>query len=164
MRKTSFGMEFLKLLINIGLIIVTSTVFCTDDNLEISYRLPNNTVPLHYTINLTPYLEDGNFTFYGESNISIKIHHSSTKISLHSRELKINETATTLLKNESIIYKPTEHIYNDETNILTLNFDDALSPGPYTLNMKFAGNLLEVGYLKTGFMKVPYSNKEGNRT
>jgi len=67
-------------------------------------------------------------------------------------------------EDESIIYKPTKHIYNDETNILTLNFDDALSPGLYTLNMKFAGNLLEVGYLKTGFMKVPYSNKEGNRT
>jgi len=69
-----------------------------------------------------------------------------------------------LFKDENIIYKPMEHIYNDETNILTLNFDDALSPGVYILNMKFAGNLLEVSYLKTGFMKIPYSNKEGNST
>jgi len=153
-------MEFLKLLLNIGLILTTSTVFCIDD-IETDYRLPNNTIPVHYKINLTPYLEEGNFTFYGESNVKIEIRVASSKISLHSKELKINETATTLIKDHGTIYTPIEHIYNDETNTLTLNFENALSSDLYTLNMKFAGNLSEVE-TKKGFLKIPYTDKEGN--
>jgi len=153
-------MGFLKLLLNIGLILATSTVFCIDDT-ETDYRLPNNTIPIHYKINLTPYLEEGNFTFYGESNVKIEIRVASPKISLHSKELEINETATTLIKDDGTIYKPTEHIYNDETNILTLNFENALSSNLYTLNMKFAGNLSEVR-TKKGFLKIPYTDEVGN--
>jgi len=153
-------MGFLKLLLNIGLILATSTVFCIDD-IETDYRLPNNTIPIHYKINLTPYLEEDNFTFYGETNVKIEIRVASSKISLHSKELEINETATTLIKNDGTIYKPTEHIYNDETNTLTLNFENALSSNFYILNMKFAGNLSEVG-TKKGFLKIPYTDKEGN--
>jgi len=153
-------MGFLKLLLNIGLILTTSTVFCIDD-IETDYRLPNNTIPVHYKISLTPYLEEGNFTFYGESNVKIKIRVASPKISLHSKELEINETATTLIKNDGTIYKPTEHIYSDETNILTLNFENALSSNLYILNMKFAGNLSEISTEK-GFLKIPYTDKAGN--
>jgi len=150
-------MEFLKLLLNIGLILATNTVFC--DDTETNYRLPNNTIPVHYKINLTPYLEEDNFTFYGESNVKIEIRVASSKISLHSKELEINETATTLIRNDGTIFKPTEHIYNDETNTLTLNFENALSSNLYTLNMKFAGNLFED---KKGFMKIPYTDEAGN--
>ncbi|KYM94195.1 Aminopeptidase N [Cyphomyrmex costatus] len=153
-------MEFPKLLLNIGLILVTRTVFCIDNNnVEIIDRLPNNTIPIHYNINLTPYLEEGNFTFYGESNTNIEIRYASLKINLHSRDLEINETATTLINDKDTVYKPMTHIQNNVTNILTLNFDVELSPGFYVLNMKFAGHLLEPISNQGGFLKFPI-NKE----
>lgn len=154
-------MGFLKLLLNIGgLILVTSTVFCIDHNLKI-HRLPGNAIPIHYNIKLTPQLEESNF--YGESNVSIEIRHVSSKISLHSSDLKINQAATKLINDIGTAYKPMKHIHDDITNILTLTFDNALSPGLYTLNMKFAGNLSDKS-LKTGFMKFLNTDKEGNAT
>ncbi|XP_011063449.1 PREDICTED: thyrotropin-releasing hormone-degrading ectoenzyme-like [Acromyrmex echinatior] len=152
-------MRFLKLLLNIG-VILTRTVFCIDNNLEIINRLPNNTIPIHYNINLTLYLEEGNFIFHGESNINIKIRYKSSKISLHSRDLEINETATTLINDKDTVYKPMKH--NNVTNILTLNFNNVLLPGLYILNMKFSGNLLPVSRQR-GFIKFPYIDK-GNDT
>ncbi|KAG5322226.1 AMPN Aminopeptidase, partial [Pseudoatta argentina] len=154
-------MRFLKLLLNIG-VILTRTVFCIDNNLEIINRLPNNTIPIHYNINLTLYLEEGNFIFHGESNINIEIRYKSSKISLHSRDLEINETATTLINDKDTVYKPMKHIHNNVTNILTLNFNNVLLPGLYILNMKFSGNLLPVSR-QGGFIKFPYIDK-GNDT
>ncbi|XP_011063440.1 PREDICTED: puromycin-sensitive aminopeptidase-like protein [Acromyrmex echinatior] len=156
-------MGFLKLLLNIGLILAIRTIPCIGQNREIIKRLPNNTIPVHYNISLIPYLKEGNFTFYGKSNVNIEIRYASSKISLHSRELKINETATTLINDNSTIYKPMKHIYNVTTNILTLNFNDILSPGLYILNMKFAGNLSKPSQ-KQGFMKFSYTTYEGNIT
>ncbi|KAG5326559.1 AMPN Aminopeptidase, partial [Acromyrmex heyeri] len=156
-----FDMGFLKLLLNIGLILAIRTIPCIGQNREIIKRLPNNTIPVHYNINLTPYLQEDNFTFYGKSNVNIEIRYASSKISLHSRELKINETATTLINDNSTVYKPMKHIYNVTTNILTLNFNDILSPGLYILNMKFAGNLSKPSQ-KQGFMKFSYTTYKGN--
>lgn len=157
-RKTSDNMEFLKLLLNVGLIMAISTVSCTDDILEIIQRLPTDTIPVHYNINLTVYLEEGNFNFYGETNVKIKIRYVSPKISLHSQELKINETATTLIKDNGIVRKPKEHTHDNVTNILTLNFNDVLSPGLYTLKMKFAGSLSESSSKVRGFIKNLYTD------
>ncbi|EGI71144.1 hypothetical protein G5I_00028, partial [Acromyrmex echinatior] len=126
-------------------------------------RLPNNTMPVHYDISLTSYLEEGNFTFYGKSNVKFKICYASSKISLHSKELEINETATMLINDKDTIYKPMEHIYNNVTDILTLNFKNVLSPGLYILNMKFSGNLLPES-MRRGFMKFPYTIDKGNDT
>ncbi|XP_011050092.1 PREDICTED: aminopeptidase 1, partial [Acromyrmex echinatior] len=157
-------MIFLKLLLkNIGLILTIKTVFCVGNSLENIGRLPNNTMPVHYDISLTSYLEEGNFTFYGKSNVKFKICYASSKISLHSKELEINETATMLINDKDTIYKPMEHIYNNVTDILTLNFKNVLSPGLYILNMKFSGNLLPES-MRRGFMKFPYTIDKGNDT
>ncbi|XP_018399425.1 PREDICTED: aminopeptidase N-like [Cyphomyrmex costatus] len=155
-------MRFPKLLLNIGVILVTRTVSCIDNNVEIIDRfLPNNTVPIHYNINLTLHLEEGNFTFYGESNIEIEIRYELSNITLHSRELEINETATTLINDYGTVYKPMKHIQNITSDILILSFNDVLSPGLYILNMKFAGNLL-MSSQKQGLMKFWYLSPKGN--
>ncbi|KYQ58025.1 Aminopeptidase N [Trachymyrmex zeteki] len=153
-------MGFLKLLLNLSLYIILATniVFCAYNDLKI-IRLPNNTVPLFYNISLTLNLEEDNFTFHGESNIKIEIRYASlNNISLHSKELEINEMATTLINNNSTVYKPIEHSYNNEMDILTLNFENALSPGFYILNMKFAGIIPKNSLYKGGFMRIPYTN------
>ncbi|XP_011701751.1 PREDICTED: aminopeptidase N-like isoform X2 [Wasmannia auropunctata] len=136
----------------------------TDNNREIR-RLPNNTIPIHYNINLTSHLEEGNFSFYGESNVNIEIRHASSYISLHSRDLEINEAATTLINDKGTSYKPIEHTHDNRTDIITLTFDNALLPGIYIVNMKFVGKLISEIHSKlvaTSFMKIPYTGKEGN--
>ncbi|XP_011060916.1 PREDICTED: aminopeptidase M1-like [Acromyrmex echinatior] len=110
-------------------------------------------------------LEEDNFTFHGESNIEIEIRYASlNNISLHSKELELNEMATTLINVNGTVYKPTEHSHDNKTDILTLNFKNALSPGFYTLNMKFAGIINENNISESGFMMFPYTNKGKNNT
>ncbi|KAG5329665.1 AMPQ Aminopeptidase, partial [Acromyrmex heyeri] len=160
-KQSRIDMGFLKLLLNIGLILAMS--FGINGNFEIIRRLSVNTIPIHYNIKLIPYLEEDNSTFHGESNVEIIIYHASQSISLHSRELEINERETTLINDKGTVYKPMEHIHDNVTNILTLNFKNTLSPGFYILNLKFVGILSEVGSVRIGFMKFPYINNEGNK-
>lgn len=155
-------MGFSKLLLNICLILAAITASSIADSSEIIYRLPTDIKPVHYNIRLIPRLDEGNF--YGEINVSVVSSRNWRNISLHSQDLEINETATTLISYNGIIYKPIEHTYDNETDILTLHFDDVLSYGYYTLDMKFAGNFSEAGFLRNGFMKVPYADQEGDDT
>jgi len=155
-------MGFLKLLLNI-LILAIRTIPCIGiKNLEIIERLPKNTIPIQYNIHLTTYLKQGNYTFYGESNINIKIRYASSIISLHSRELEIIETLTTLINDNGTIYKPMKHTHNNVTDILTLSFNDVLSPGLYILNMKFVGYFSEPSE-ELGFIKFSYIDIEGQK-
>ena len=154
-------MRFLKLLLNLSLhiILITNSVFCANNDLEI-IRLPNNTVPLFYNISLILNLEEDLFTFHGESNIRIEIRYASlNNISLHSKELELNEIATTLINDYGTVYKPIKHSHDNQTDILTLNFKNVLSPGFYTLNMKFAGIIRDNNFFESGFMIFWYTNK-----
>ncbi|XP_071561427.1 aminopeptidase N-like isoform X1 [Temnothorax nylanderi] len=156
-------MEFSTLLLHIGLILATITDYIIADDPKYIYRLPVNAIPVDYNISLIiPHLKEGN-TFHGETSVTVNIVYASFYISLHSKELEINKTATTLM-NDTIIYKPIAHTYDDETNILTLHFNNQLYRGIYTLNLKFAGNFSQGGSLGNGFMKIPYTDKEGNST
>ncbi|XP_024875505.1 puromycin-sensitive aminopeptidase-like protein [Temnothorax curvispinosus] len=154
-------MGFLKLYI--GLILATVTVFCITGS-EINYRLPKNAIPVSYNISLIPHVGNHAFhAFHGDTSVIIDIVYTLSKIRLHSQELKINETATTLINSHGIIYRPIKHI-NDSNNILTLDFDNILPLGLYTLNMKFDGYFSEGNYHKSGFMQIPYTDMEGDRT
>ncbi|KYM78423.1 hypothetical protein ALC53_11078, partial [Atta colombica] len=91
-----------------------------------------------YDISLILNLEEGSFTFHGECSVKIEIRNTLlNNISLHSKELEVNEMATTLINDNSTVYKH-KHSYNNVTDILTLNFENAISLGLYTLNMKLA--------------------------
>ncbi|XP_071627753.1 aminopeptidase N-like [Temnothorax longispinosus] len=159
-------MEFPKLLLHIDIILATITNFCIANDAKdpkYIYRIPTNSIPVDYNISLIipPDLREGN-TFHGETIVTVKIVRESFYISLHSQGLEINETATTLM-NDTIVYKPMAHTYDNETNILSLHFEKQLYRGSYTLNMKFAGNFSQAGVLGNGgFIKIPYTYEEGN--
>ncbi|XP_024876606.1 aminopeptidase Q-like [Temnothorax curvispinosus] len=156
-------MEFPKLLLYIGLILATVRDFCIADDPGHIHRLPTNSIPVDYHIGLIiPDLEKSN-TYHGETNVTVSIVRESFYISLHSQGLKINEMATTLM-NDTITYKPTNHTYDHKTNILSLYFEEQLYRGNYTLNMKFAGNFSQIGSGSGGFIKIPYTDEEKNRT
>lgn len=160
------GMAILKLLINISLIFAATVTLPVDKNssndshIVINYRLPDNVAPVYYNIKLIPYIKEGNFTFDGESSINITIYRVTQNLSLHALELTIDEAATSLLDNDGIVYTPATYNYDNITQILVLHFDDELSPGNYTLKMRYVGilnNDLE------GFFRISYINEEGNK-
>jgi hypothetical protein len=63
---------------------------------EAQSMLPTNITPLYYRLQLEPYLEDRdpagkNFTYYGHVSIRIKCHNTTNNVSLHIKDLQINE-------------------------------------------------------------------------
>lgn len=158
------GMAILKLLVNIGLIFATVAFpvdkdSSNDSHVAVNYRLPDNVTPVYYDLKLIPYIEEGNFTFDGESSINITIHRITQNLSLHVLELTIDEAATSLLDNDDIVYTPAMYNYDNITQILVLHFDDELSPGNYTLKMRYVGILNDD---LQGFFRTSYVNEEGN--
>lgn len=130
------------------------------DTVTVNYRLPDNVVPVHYNIKLIPYIVAGNFTFDGESNISIEVRRATRNISLHALNLTVDQSTTSLVNSDGVARAPIALDNNNVTEILTLAFDDELLSGHYTLNMKFVGILF--GDLR-GFFRISYKNEEGNK-
>lgn len=159
-------MAILKLLINIGLIFTATAALSVDkdsrndSHVAVNYRLPDNVTPVYYNIKLIPYIEEGNFTFDGESRVNITIRRETRDLSLHSLELTIDEAATSLFDNDGIVYMPATYNYDNITQILVLNFDNELSPGNYTLKMRYVGILNDD---LQGFFRTSYVNEEGNK-
>lgn len=156
-------MAILKLFMNVGLIFTATAALPVDadssnDTHVINYRLPDNVAPLHYNIKLIPYIEEGNFTFDGESAINITIRHVTQNLSLHTLELTIDDAATSLFDKDGIVHMPTTNSYDFITHILVLYFDHELSPGNYTLKMRYVGILHDDLH---GFFRVSYVNEEG---
>ncbi|XP_036150482.1 aminopeptidase N-like [Monomorium pharaonis] len=97
-------------------------------------------------------MEEDNFTFDGKSHVIIEIRRATRNISLHALDLTINETATSLISSE--VHVPTMHNYDNETEILTLHFDDELPSGIYSLNIQFVGILNDDlhGFFRTSYI------------
>ncbi|KYN33599.1 Aminopeptidase N [Trachymyrmex septentrionalis] len=123
---------------------------------EINYRLPNHTKPLFYDLKLNPHLTSDNFTFDGEVLIHIEILNQTRTITLHAKNLIINENASFLKTNTGFdFYVPTTYNSNNITEFLILGFDKELSIGYYILYLKFAGILNDRSY---GFYRSSYVN------
>lgn len=161
-------MAFLRLLLWIGLTFMIVTALPLDDDsgnesassqIAVNYRLPDNAVPVHYNIKLIPYIVEGNFTFDGETSIVIDIRRATRELRLHTLELTINEEATSLVDSDGVVHTPKTHNYENATQILTLDFDDELPPGRYTLNIKYVGILNND---MEGFFRTSYQNEQNN--
>lgn len=159
-------MAFLKILVNVGLIFTVATALPVDGDsgndlsAAVNYRLPDNVVPVHYDIELTPYIEEDKFTFDGKTLITIDIRRATRDLSLHALDLTINETATSLISSDIGSYAPVAHNYDNTTEILTLHFDDELPPGIYNLSMQFVGILNDELH---GFFRTSYFNEKKER-
>ncbi|XP_011865488.1 PREDICTED: uncharacterized protein LOC105560735 [Vollenhovia emeryi] len=160
------SMAFLKVLVNVGLIFTVITALPVDGNSEnnssatVNYRLPDNVVPVHYDIELIPYIEEDNFTFDGKSHIIIEVRRATRDLSLHALDLTINEEVTSVVRSDMLTYAPTAHNYNNETQILTFHFDDELPLGIYSLYVQFVGILNDELH---GFFRTSYINENGDK-
>ncbi|XP_029155148.1 endoplasmic reticulum aminopeptidase 1-like [Nylanderia fulva] len=133
-------MIFLNLLLSSGLIFIAETASIRNESL--CYRPSKYIKPTHYDIKHILYIE-GNI-IYGEYKISISILSKTQHIYLPSVKLCIKnivlfKSLGKSHKNDrhfTIMYKPT---YNIKANIIDVFFMDDLSPGNYTLHIKYMG-------------------------
>ncbi|XP_044585795.1 thyrotropin-releasing hormone-degrading ectoenzyme-like [Cotesia glomerata] len=100
-------------------------------------RLPGHFIPVHYTINIIPYIEENNFTFDGESLILIEAKIESNIIILHAKNLQIKGNIT--LNNATNKYESNNYTIDIENDFLSVVFNEKIVQGNYTLHLKYCG-------------------------
>jgi len=124
--------------------------------------VPYDLTPVQYNIRLMPDIRESNVSFRGEYNVSIKIHIAMYGIRVHLTELKINESATTLISGvDGRIYRPTNYTYDMKMDTVNITFEKELLPGNYALHVKYSGNsTINPKYV---FYKTSYTSNEHGR-
>ncbi|XP_057321856.1 aminopeptidase N-like [Microplitis mediator] len=122
-----------------------------------SNRLPDDVIPLHYTINLIPHIEENNFTYDGESHIEIEVKTESNLLILHAYDLQINGKIT--LENESKTFESIHEI-DDKNDFLKITFKEKLSRGHYILHLKYHGIITDQ---PQGFYRSYYIDNFGKK-
>ncbi|XP_039304904.1 aminopeptidase Q-like isoform X2 [Solenopsis invicta] len=136
---------------------------------ENRFRLRQNVVPIHYDIKLIPHIVENNFTTNGETNIDVEVRESTNDIELHVLDLTIDKSLTKLIRkgvdvNSKSEYVPEQHVYNFETQILTIRFEELLDPVMYTLHFTFTGVIRSNDYrYNRGLFRRLYINDKGNK-
>ncbi len=115
--------------------------------------LPTNVRPIHYQINLQPYMDK--FTFDGLEVIDIDIREPTSEIVLNAAEMRVS--AGMVIKDGRWIRAAS--ISQDEaTETVTLTFPETIEAGPAQLDLRFAGELNDK---LRGFYRSQYVNPEG---
>ncbi|CAD6233908.1 GSCOCG00007385001-RA-CDS [Cotesia congregata] len=121
-------------------------------------RLPENFIPVHYTINIIPYIEENNFTFDGESLIVIEAKIESNSIILHAKNLQIKENIT--LKSADKIYESNNYTIDTKNDFLSIVFNEKIEQGNYTLHLKYCGVINDK---LQGFYRSTYTDTFGKK-
>lgn len=128
-----------------------------------SYRLPNNTRPISYDVELTTHVHtQTDFSFTGVVSVRFLAIESSNTITLHQRQLTIGASSLVLANAErtNILLNPVE--YNDETEFLkyTLTSVGLIAQSEYILTIHFNGTLRNDD---AGFYRSSYVAEDGSR-
>lgn len=126
---------------------------------DVSYRLPNNTIPINYDITLATNVDKGNFTFDGKVIIGLLVQEEGTDITIHARQLNIIEVA--LQTSTGSVIRLNDYKYDTTTEFLTIPAKVSLTKGAnYLLTIKYWGELREdMG----GFYRSSYVNSKGEK-
>ncbi|XP_017767294.1 PREDICTED: aminopeptidase N-like [Eufriesea mexicana] len=125
---------------------------------QFNYRLPNDTVPIHYDLKLIPDISEA-FSFDGQVAIKVKILQPTEEIKLHTVELILDENATRLFDENNNAFTPKWYSYNNQTEISTMYFGGPLQVGVYILSLQFSGIIHDDLF---GFFKSSYVDGKRN--
>lgn len=121
----------------------------------ISYRLPNNTFPEHYTIHLKTNVHEEDFSFTGEVKITVVTRTETTFIVVHARQLVIGEVSlwNTLTIPTEIGIHPIE--YDPITEFVTIRLLNGFLPSNerFLLIIAYNGELREdnLGFYRSSY-------------
>lgn len=146
------------------LLLVLSLVFaCSVNSLpfreqridEFSYRLPNNTFPVHYDLNLSTNIHVADFDITGSVNILVNVIEATDSILLHS---VYNEIQSITLSSGGSPIPITSDSSNNFQQIRILPTITLPANTQYTIYIEFTG------YLRSddaGFYRSSYTNDDG---
>lgn len=150
-----------------GVLVVLLSVkygWCDDSQLP-SYRLPRDVIPQHYDLQVLTHLDQHtNYTFKGIVNIQLIAKKYATSITLHSKDLTIDEE---FIKVTSLDNKTQHNVVNvtyvKSDDFLVLSVDRELEQGSqYLLTIPFGGNLQEslVGFYRSSYKSSTSKEKK----
>uniref|UniRef100_A0A182N5W6 Aminopeptidase N n=1 Tax=Anopheles dirus TaxID=7168 RepID=A0A182N5W6_9DIPT len=134
-----------------------------DDLIDQSYRLPTDTVPTHYTIQLYTDLHTGSRTFLGLVQVHFDVVVPTNAITLHSRGLTIASAALFTREDDGLLveFGFPHYELDARTEQLTFHPGRVLPIGSYVLTIDYSG-LLETSS-NSGFFLKSYVNDAGER-
>lgn len=131
---------------------------------EQDIRLPEEIVPLHYTVELAPKL-DPEFIFTGSVNITVKVAQQTDKIILHSKGLTINKEKDVAFQAENPS-KPSPSIssvvFDEKKDFIIIYLSDSLiKDEEYNVFIRFKGELTD---RLNGLYRSSYKKADGTKT
>lgn len=121
-------------------------------------RLPPWLVPLHYDLELWPWLQPDNLTapnltFTGRVNITVRCTVATSRLLLHSfllnyKQVEVWGPLAPDPRNATVRRVPVENVwFAQDMQFVVLELGQSLEPGrSYELHFDFSGQLLQVGY------------------
>lgn len=132
-----------------------------DDSIARGFRLPNNTIPLHYDLTLSTNIHRGDFVFDGRVRINIRVLEHSDTITLHYRQLVIRNV-NLLHINGTVLQENVRFIMS-----YPLEFLDISPSAPLAIDDELIVDISYTGILRNdgaGFIRSSYVNTETNET
>jgi aminopeptidase N len=123
----------------------------------ISYRLPNETRPVRYDINLQTWIDEARFDFEGQVRIHLRVEAETSQIVVHSKQLVITEV--TLFDANQDIVNTLPHELDAVTEFLTVKAQSGIwaANTELTLDVKYTGELRTDDQ---GFYRSSYTNSD----
>ena len=143
---------------NLGHIEPANNNFNTNRN----FRLPNNTIPLHYDLFMSSEIHAANFLFEGVVRINIRVLEASNSITLHSRQ-HIIQRIDLFNSDGSEFQTNLDFVAESETEFLTFTTNqDFEVDQELTIVITFVGILAD--FQSRGFIRNSYIDPETNQT
>jgi len=148
------------------LIVCCSCVFAQDatavkEKMDV-FRLPNNTEPISYKLDIQTFIDPQNnkFTFVGTVVITIRVKTSTEELTLNVDDLKINQIHVTDTNSSTNVEVTENHVVvKNEQLIIQLKTPGLIADRLYEVKIEYSGELRND---MTGFYKSWYKDEESN--
>uniref|UniRef100_A0A1L8DQZ0 Aminopeptidase n=1 Tax=Nyssomyia neivai TaxID=330878 RepID=A0A1L8DQZ0_9DIPT len=136
---------------------IKSNAMIAEDD-EVSYRLPNNTHPIHYDLRLTTRIHAADFTYTGSVTIQISVIEPTNVITMHSRDITVQSVVVRAQGCTQNLY--VSNAYDPDTEFLTITTSSQLAVGAYDVIIEFQG--IHSRAVTYGWYAAAYTNDAGN--
>lgn len=127
------------------------------DEPTVGYRLPNDTIPINYDLWLKTDVDKNIFTFDGHVKIHVKIVEETSSVTLHIRQLEIDNIDIVAITGEVLQDKASFGFF-DQFEFLVIALPRAMLPDEEIIvDITYHGTLREDG---SGFYRAKYTDEE----
>ncbi|KAK7793608.1 hypothetical protein R5R35_013591 [Gryllus longicercus] len=121
---------------------------------KLDVRLPRALRPRAYTLRLTPFIFEGNFTFHGEVELTADVVEPTDNVTLHAHDLAVDSSSVRVVAGDEAL--PVTRVSNDTARqFLVLSLGATAAAGRrLTVSMRYVGRLNDV---LQGFYRSSYT-------